>query len=75
MAFKNIKPGVVTGDDVQKLFQIAKNNKFAMPAVNVVGSHSANAVMEAAAKANSPVMVQLSSGGAQFLPALNMFTK
>ena len=66
MAFKNIKPGVVTGDDVQKLFQIAKNNKFAMPAVNVVGSHSANAVMEAAAKANSPVMVQLSSGGAQF---------
>ncbi len=66
MAFKNIKPGVVTGDDVQKLFQIAKDNKFAMPAVNVVGSHSANAVLEAAAKANSPVMVQLSSGGAQF---------
>ncbi len=66
MAFKNIKPGVVTGDDVQKLFQIAKDNQFAMPAVNVVGSHSANAVMEAAAKANSPVMIQLSSGGAQF---------
>ncbi len=66
MAFKNIKPGVVTGNDVQKLFKIAKDNKFAIPAVNIVGSHSANAVMEAAVKANSPVIIQLSSGGAQF---------
>ncbi len=66
MGLKNIKAGVVTGDDVQKIFKIAKENQFALPAVNVVGSHSVNAVLEAAAKANSPVMIQLSSGGAQF---------
>lgn len=66
MAFKNIKPGVVFGDQVQELFKIAKENNFAIPAVNIVGSESANAVMEAAAAVNSPVIIQLSSGGAQF---------
>ncbi|MGM0623064.1 MAG: class II fructose-bisphosphate aldolase [Campylobacterota bacterium] len=62
----HIKPGVVTGDDVTTLFAIAKANKFAIPAVNVVGSDSINAVMEAAKVANSPVIVQLSHGGAGF---------
>ncbi|HEY5715896.1 MAG TPA: class II fructose-bisphosphate aldolase, partial [Psychromonas sp.] len=40
-----VKPGVITGDDVQKVFAIAKENKFALPAVNVVGSDSINAVL------------------------------
>ncbi len=66
MAFSKIKPGVLSGDSVQELFKIAKENNFAIPAVNIVGSHSVNGVLEAAAKANSPVIVQLSSGGAQF---------
>jgi len=61
-----VEPGVVTGDDVQKLLQIAKDEGFALPAVNVVGSDSVNAVLEAAAIAKSPVMVQFSSGGAGF---------
>ena len=61
-----VKPGVVTGDDVQKLLQFAKDNSFAMPAVNVVGTSSVNAVLEAAASVNSPVMIQFSSGGAGF---------
>ncbi len=61
-----VNPGVVTGDDVQRLLQIAKDQGFALPAVNVVGSDSVNAVLEAAAKAQSPVMVQFSSGGAGF---------
>ena len=61
-----VKAGVVTGDDVQKLLQVAKDEGFALPAVNVVGSDSINAVLEAAAKAKSPVMVQFSSGGAGF---------
>jgi len=61
-----VEPGVVTGDDVQKLLQIAKDEGFALPAVNVVGSDSVNAVLEAAAVANSPVMIQFSSGGAGF---------
>jgi fructose-bisphosphate aldolase class II len=61
-----IKPGVVTGDDYQKLLAIAKENQFALPAVNVVSTNSVNAVIEAAKVVNSPVMVQFSNGGAQF---------
>ncbi len=72
MVLKEIKPGVVTGTDVQKLFKIAKDNQFALPAVNIVGSHSANAVLEAAAAANSPVIIQLSNGGAQFFAGKSM---
>jgi fructose-bisphosphate aldolase class II len=61
-----VKPGVVTGDDVQKVFEIAKENHFALPAVNVVSTNSANAVMEAAREVKSPVMIQFSNGGAVF---------
>jgi fructose-bisphosphate aldolase class II len=61
-----IKPGVVTGDDVTKLFQIAKEGEFALPAVNVVGTNSVNAVLEAAKTVNSPVIIQFSNGGASF---------
>lgn len=61
-----IKPGVVTGADLQKLFAIAKANQFALPAVNVVGSDSVNAVLEAAKLVNSPAIIQFSNGGAQF---------
>ncbi|MDX9882869.1 MAG: class II fructose-bisphosphate aldolase [Prolixibacteraceae bacterium] len=61
-----IKPGVVTGNDLQKLFRIAKENGYALPAVNVVGSDSVNAVLEAARLVNSPVIIQFSNGGAQF---------
>lgn len=63
----SVKPGVVTGQDVQTIFAIAKANQFALPAVNVVGSDSINAVLEAAAKAKSAVIVQFSNGGAQFV--------
>ena len=61
-----VKAGVITGDDVQKVFAVAKENKFALPAVNVVGSDSINAVLEAAAKVKAPVIVQFSNGGAVF---------
>lgn len=62
-----IKPGVVTGDDVQKLFQIARDNNFALPAVNCVNTDTINAVIETAAKVRAPVVVQFSNGGAQFI--------
>nr|MDA3823259.1 class II fructose-bisphosphate aldolase [Bacteroidales bacterium] len=62
----SIKPGVVTGDDYQKLLAIAKRNQFALPAVNVVSTNSVNAVIEAAKVVNSPVMVQFSNGGGVF---------
>lgn len=61
-----VKPGVVTGSDLQYIFKVAKENKFALPAVNVVSSSSTNAVMEAAKVANAPVMIQFSNGGAAF---------
>ena len=61
-----IKPGVATGDDVQKIFAYAKEKGFALPAVNVTNTSTVNAVIEAAAKVNSPVIVQFSNGGAQF---------
>jgi fructose-bisphosphate aldolase class II len=61
-----VKPGVLFGDDVAKVFQIAKENKFALPAVNVVGTDSINGVLEAAAAVNSPVIIQFSNGGAAF---------
>lgn len=61
-----VKPGVIAGDDIQKLFAVAKEEGFALPAVNVVGTDSINAVMEAAKEAASPVIVQFSNGGAQF---------
>ena len=64
--FDVVKPGVVTGDDVQKVFEIAKQNEYALPAVNVVGTNSVNAVIEAAREVNSPVIVQFSNGGAVF---------
>jgi len=61
-----VEPGVVWGDDVQKIFQYAKDNNFALPAVNVVGTNSINAVLEAARDVNSPVIIQFSNGGAGF---------
>ncbi len=61
-----VKPGVVFGDDVRKIYEYAKENEFALPAVNVVGTNSINAVLEAARDVNSPVIVQFSNGGASF---------
>lgn len=62
-----VKPGVVTGDDVQKIFSFCKANKCALPGVNVISTDSINSVMEAAAKVQSPVIIQFSNGGAQFV--------
>ncbi len=62
----NIKPGVATGDQVQKILKLAKEKKFALPAVNVIGSSSINGVLETAKKLNSPVIIQFSNGGAGF---------
>lgn len=61
-----IEAGVITGNGVQKVFQYAKKNQFALPAANVVGTNTVNAVMEAAVAVNAPVIIQFSSGGAVF---------
>jgi len=62
----NIKAGVATGDEVQAIFNYAKEKGFALPAVNVIGSNTINSVLETAAELNSPVIIQFSNGGAQF---------
>ncbi|WP_435624910.1 class II fructose-bisphosphate aldolase [Flagellimonas sp.] len=62
----NIKPGVATGDEVKAIFDHAKANGYALPAVNVIGSNTINSVLETAASINSPVIIQFSNGGAQF---------
>ena len=61
-----LESGVITGDNLQTLFKIAKEEGFAIPAVNVVSTSSINAVLEAAKSVNSPVIVQFSNGGGAF---------
>ena len=61
-----VQAGVITGENLQKLFKVAKDEAFAIPAVNVVSTSSINAVLEAAKKVNSPVIVQFSNGGAAY---------
>jgi len=62
----NIKPGVATGDEVQQIFDYAKQKGFALPAVNVTSSSTVNGVMETAARLNAPVIIQFSNGGGQY---------
>lgn len=60
------RPGVLYGDEVTALFKYANENNFALPAVNVIGTNSINAVLETAREVNSPVIIQFSHSGAQF---------
>eukprot|EP00802_Teleaulax_amphioxeia_P015107 Tamp_15190.p1 GENE.Tamp_15190~~Tamp_15190.p1 ORF type:complete len:419 (-),score=114.86 Tamp_15190:229-1485(-) len=64
---KTVKPGVVTGEALKDLLNYAKEKGFAIPGVNIVGTNSINACMEAAAKYGGPVMVTFSKGGGQFI--------
>lgn len=63
---KTIQAGVITGDQVQEVFKLAKAKKFALPAVNVTGSSTVNTVMETAKEMNGPVIIQFSNGGCIF---------
>ncbi|UUV20621.1 class II fructose-bisphosphate aldolase [Flavobacterium sp. CBA20B-1] len=63
----NIKPGVATGDQVQEIFNYAKEKGFALPAVNVTSSSTINGVLETAAKLKAPVIIQFSNGGGLYM--------
>ena len=63
---QKIKSGVATGDEVQEIFKLAKEKNFALPAVNVTGSDTINAVLETAKELNAPVIIQFSNGGGHF---------
>ena len=58
--------GVLTGKEVQDIFNHAKLNKYALPAVNVIGNNTINTVLETASELNSPVIIQFSNGGSHF---------
>ena len=60
------RAGVLHGEEVNELLNYARDNNFALPAVNVIGTNSINAVLETAKAVNSPVIIQFSNGGAQF---------
>jgi len=67
MGILDIVPaGVLTGDNVRKLFEYAKENQFAIPAINVTSSSTANAVLEAARDIKSPIILQVSQGGSAY---------
>ncbi|HEV2480993.1 MAG TPA: class II fructose-bisphosphate aldolase [Puia sp.] len=66
------KAGVLFGEELEALYKDAKSNEFALPAVNTIGTNTINATLETAAKMNSPVIIQFSNGGAQFIAGKGM---
>jgi len=66
------RAGVLHGEELKALYQDAKQHQFALPAVNTTGTDTINATLEAAAAVNSPVIVQFSNGGAQFIAGKGM---
>src|SRR6185295_17496031 len=69
---KKYSSGVLFGEELEALYNDAKDNQFALPAVNVIGTNTINATLEAAAKVNSPVIIQFSNGGAQCMAGKGM---
>ena len=66
------RAGVLFGEELETLYTDAKKNQFALPAVNTIGTNTINATLETAAKVNSPVIIQFSNGGAQFIAGKGM---
>jgi fructose-bisphosphate aldolase class II len=63
----NLVPsGVVSGEHLKTLYRVAREKKYAFPAVNVVSTNSINAALEAAYQCQSPIIIQLSHGGGAF---------
>lgn len=69
---KKYKAGVLYGEELEALYKDAKENQFALPAINTIGTNTINATLETAAKVNSPVIIQFSNGGAQFIAGKGM---
>lgn len=72
---RKFKAGVAFGNQVQEIFQYAKTNNFALPAVNVTSNSTINAVIETAAELNAPIIIQFSKGGGQFFSGKGLDNK
>lgn len=66
LTMSKFRSGVLHGEEVAALFDDAQAHGYALPAVNIIGTNSLNATLETAAEVGSPVIVQLSNGGASF---------
>jgi len=69
---KKYRAGVLYGEELEALYKDAKEHQFALPAVNCIGTDTINAALETAAKVNSPIIIQFSNGGAQFIAGKGM---
>jgi len=63
---ESVHPGVLSGKAMMDLLNHAKENGYAIPAVNCVSSSGINACLEAARANDAPIIIQFSSGGSQF---------
>jgi fructose-bisphosphate aldolase class II len=75
MAAFKLNPGIVSGAALDELFAYCKEAECALPAVNCIGSHTANAAMEAARQAKAPIVIQFSHSGAQFFAGKQLDNK
>jgi len=64
---KQFRAGVLFGDEIKEVLDYAKENEFALPAVNCIGTNTINAALAAGREVKSPMMIQFSNGGAQFV--------
>ena len=70
-----MKNNFIFGKDNQEINKLAKLKKFALPAINVSGTNTINSVLETASELNSPVIIQFSNGGSQFIAGKGMPSK
>ncbi|KAJ8660395.1 fructose-bisphosphate aldolase, class II [Lichtheimia ornata] len=70
-----VPAGVVTGDNLRKLFQYAREHKFAIPAINCTSTSTINAALEAARDIKSPIIIQFSNGGSAFVAGKGLSNK
>src|SRR6185295_848050 len=57
---------VLSYTQAEKVFDHAKTNRYALPAINVTGTNTINATLEAAKSVNSPTIIQFSNSGSSF---------
>ncbi|ARC54186.1 class II fructose-bisphosphate aldolase [Candidatus Riesia pediculicola] len=70
--FGHLKPGVIFGKDIQRVFYICKKRKIAIPAINCIGTDSINAALECAAHFHFPIIIQFSYGGSNFISGMGL---
>ncbi|KAJ8658947.1 fructose-bisphosphate aldolase, class II [Lichtheimia ornata] len=70
-----VPAGVVTGDNLRKLFEYAREHKFAIPAINCTSTSTINAALEAARDIKSPIIIQFSNGGSAYVAGKGLSNK